>query len=65
MREQDSRVAGRNERESTERDTLIEGTIMGLGRNLVPGKLQGTHKADPIQERVTGLVTTIIFIIEP
>ena len=34
-------------RENNERDILIEGAIMGLGRNLVLGKLPGTHKDDP------------------
>ena len=32
------------ERESNERDILIEGAIMGLGRNLVLGKFPGIHK---------------------
>ena len=33
--------------ESNERDILIEGVIMGLGRNLVLGKLPGIYKDDP------------------
>ena len=40
-------VGGGTEKESNERDILIEGAIMGLGRNLVPGKLPGIHKEDP------------------
>ena len=30
-----------------ERDNLIEGAIMGLGRNLVLGEFPGIHKDDP------------------
>ena len=33
--------------ENNKRDILIEGAIMELGRNLMPGKLPGTHKDDP------------------
>ena len=47
MRKWDGRVEGRTERESKERDTLIEGAIVGLARNLALGKLLGTHKDDP------------------
>lgn len=32
--------------ESNERDVLIEGTIMGSGRNFVLGKFSGIHKDD-------------------
>ena len=37
---------GGTERESKEKDILIEGAIMGLGRNLMPG----THKDDPKED---------------
>lgn len=37
-------VGGRMKRESNKRDLFIEGAIMGLGRNSLPGKLPGTHK---------------------
>ena len=37
---------GKN-RESKERDILIVGAIMGLMRNLAPGKFLGIHKDDP------------------
>ena len=47
MRELDGRVGGRTERENKERDVLIEGDIVGLGRNLVLGKFPGIHKDDP------------------
>ena len=40
-------VGGRTERESKERDTLIEGASMGLVRNLAPGKFPKIYKDDP------------------
>ena len=43
----DGQVGRRMERESNERDILIEGAIMGLGRNLVLGKFPGIHKEVP------------------
>ena len=48
MRDQESRVGGRTERGSKERDTLKEGAIIGLGRNQALGKFPGIHKEDPI-----------------
>ena len=33
--------------ENKERDILIEGAIMGLGRNLTLEKFPGIHKDDP------------------
>ena len=42
----ESQVAGRIERKSKERDTLIEGAIMGLARNLAVEKFTGIHKDD-------------------
>lgn len=47
MREEDGQGGVENERESNERDLLIEGTIMGLGRNLVLKEIRGIHKNDP------------------
>ena len=47
MRDQDGRVGGRTERESNGRDIMIQEVVIGLGRNLVPGKLPGTRKDDP------------------
>lgn len=35
------------ERESNERDILIEGAIMGLGKNLALEKFSVIHKNDP------------------
>lgn len=46
MRDQDDQVGGGMEKEDNERDILIEGEIIGLGRNLVPGNLPGIHKDD-------------------
>lgn len=39
-------VGGRTE-ESKERDTLIDGAIVDLTRNLALGKSPGMHKDDP------------------
>ena len=47
MCEWNGQVGGRTERENKERDTLIEGAIMGLGKHLTLGKLPGIHKDDP------------------
>lgn len=47
MRDQNGQVGGRMECERNKRDILIEETIMGLERNLVPGKLPRTRKDDP------------------
>ena len=44
MWEWDAEVGEGTERESKERDILIEGAIIKLGTNLVLGKLPGTHK---------------------
>lgn len=68
---------GRTEKESNERDSLIEGTIMGLTRSLSLGKFPGIHKDDPNEESkqqwkgylnfpssIMTLTTTIIAIIE-
>ena len=44
MREQDGQVGERTEKESKERDILIDGSIMGLARNLALGKFPGIHK---------------------
>ena len=38
---------GGTKRENKERDISIEGVIVGLGRNLMLGKLPGNHKDDP------------------
>ena len=46
MREQEGQVEGGTDRDSNEKDILIEGAIMGLGRNLVLGKFSGIHKDD-------------------
>lgn len=37
---------GRERGESNKRDILIEGAIMGLGRNLIVGKFPGMCKDD-------------------
>ena len=47
MRTPDRRVGGVAERGSNERDILIEGAIIGLGRNQVLGKFPEIHKNDP------------------
>lgn len=47
LRDQDGQVEGGMEGESHERDILIDEANMGLERNLVPGKLPGTHKDHP------------------
>ena len=47
LRERDDLDGGRIERESKERDILIEGAIMGLTRNLALEKYPGIHKDDP------------------
>ena len=47
MRDGDGQAGRGMERESNERDTLIEGAIMQLERNLVLGKLPGIHKDAP------------------
>lgn len=47
MRYQDSQSGGRTERDSNERNTLIDRFLMGLGRNLVPEKLKRNQKDDP------------------
>ena len=46
MREWNGREGGRTERESKERDILIEAAIMGLARNLTLMKFSGIHKVD-------------------
>ena len=47
LREQDGRDGGRTERESKERDVLIEGAIMELTRNLALEKFPVIHQDDP------------------
>ena len=47
MREWYSQDGGRTEKESKKRDILIEGAIIGLARNLAPGKFQEIHKNEP------------------
>ena len=47
LREWDRQDVGRTEMESKERDILIEGTIIGLARNLALEKFPGIHKDDP------------------
>ena len=47
MREWESWDRGRAERESRERDILIEGVMMRLVRNLALGKFPRIHKDDP------------------
>lgn len=46
MRDLDGRISTGMERESNERDILIEGAFVGLGKNPTPGKLQGIQKDD-------------------
>ena len=45
--EEDVLEGGRIKTESKERDTLTEGTIMRLARNLTLGKFPGIYKDDP------------------
>lgn len=47
MRYHHSQSGGRTLRHSNERNTLIDRLLMGLWRNLVPGKLQRNQKDDP------------------
>ena len=47
VREWDAWEGVRTERESKERDTLIEGAITWLPRNLALEKFSGIHKDDP------------------
>ena len=47
MKKQDGAFGGRTGPEKNERDILIDGFIIGLGRILVLGKFQGIHKDDP------------------
>ena len=49
MREQESQGEGKTEAESKEKDTLIEGAIMGLARTLTLKKFPEIHKDDPRQ----------------
>ena len=44
---QTSPVGGGMERENKERGILIEGAILGFGRNLISGNLPGIHKDNP------------------
>lgn len=53
MRELDGQVGGRME--SNERDTLVEGAITGLERNVVLGKFSAFPKDDP-QVRLLAIV---------
>ena len=50
MKGLDGLVGRGMERERNERDILIEGAILWLGRNLVLGKLPGIHKDDSIYD---------------
>ena len=47
MREWDAQEMSRTVREKKERDTLIEGAIKELSRNMALGKFPGIHKNDP------------------
>ena len=47
MRDPEGQVGGRTERESKERDILIEGAIMGLARNMALGKFPRIHRMTP------------------
>ena len=47
MKALDGGVGGGTERESNERDILIEGAIVGLGRNQVLGKFPEIYKNEP------------------
>ena len=47
MRKWDILIGGRDRDEIKERDILIEGTSMGLIRNLTLEKFSGIHKNDP------------------
>ena len=49
LREQNDQDGGRTETESKERDILIEGVIMGLGRNLALEKFPGIHGMTPVK----------------
>lgn len=46
-KERREREGEKNMQESKERDTLIEGIIMGLARSLALGTFPGIHKNDP------------------
>ena len=50
MKEWDDQNEGRRERETKERDIMIEGAIMGLAKNLALGNFLGIHKDDPSQD---------------
>lgn len=43
-------AGGGLEGENNEKDIVIERAFMALGRNLVLGKIPGTHKHDDSQE---------------
>ena len=47
MREWDAQEGEGQIRERKERDTLVEGAIKGLLRNIALGKFPGIHKNDP------------------
>lgn len=77
MREWDGQVGGGMEWDSNEREILIEGVTMGLGRNLMLGNSQASTRMTPVEilgivKRmpelafpVVKLVTTIKVIIKP
>ena len=46
IKDQDGEVLDRTEGESNERNIVIDGDILWLGRRLLPGKLSGSHKDD-------------------
>lgn len=55
MRVLEEQIGGRMEMESNERDTLVEGTIIGLGGNVVLGNLSRFPKNGP-QLRLLAIV---------
>ena len=64
MRDQQGSMVDRKKSGHNERDILIEWAIMGLARNLVPGKLPRTHKDDP-QLRLLAVVERVPELIFP
>ena len=47
MKKPDGPVGGGMEWKHSKRDILIEGVIMGIGRNLMLGRFLGVHTDDP------------------
>lgn len=56
MRDRNDSIRGRIQTESNERGILIEGTIMELGRNLMPGKFPGMYKQECSKLRLLAIV---------